>query len=155
MQADPADNARKFGEKVRKARDDRSQEYVALRLNKTKSWLSKVEHGQLVMDRPTLLAFAKLVAWSELEMAEAIALLEIENPVERFDKTEALRKIGSKIEELQSLTAGGQIGQVLIRTFGQMEPVPTLTFLRFIEDVLDDALSGARGSISGKNLDPD
>ena len=154
MLADPQDNARKFGEKVKKARGDRSQEYVALRLNKTKSWLSKVEHGQLAMDRPTLLAFANLVGWSELEMSEALALLEIENPVERFDKSEALRKIGSKIEDLQSLTAGGQMGQVLIRTFGQMEPVPTLTFLRFIEDVLDDALSRARGLKSGNNLDP-
>ena len=154
MPADPQDNARKFGEKVRKARDDRSQEYVALRLNKTKSWLSKVEHGQLAMDRPTLSAFGKLVGWSELEMSEALALLEIENPVERLDKSEALTRIESKIEELQSLTAGGQIGQVLIRTFGQMEPVPTLTFLRFIEDVLDDALSGAKGLKSGNNLDP-
>ena len=101
------------------------------------------------MDRPTLLAFAKLVGWSEFELSEAVALLELENPDARFDKSAALRKIETKIEELQSLTAGGQMGQVLIRTFGQMEPVPTLTFLRFIEDVLDDALSGARGLKSG------
>ncbi len=151
MLASPEDNARKFGENVKKARGDRSQEYVALRLNKTKSWLSKVEHGQLAMDRPTLSAFGKLVGWSELEMAEQLALLEIESPVERSDKSESLRRIESKIEELQSLTAGGQIGEVLIRTFGQMEPVPTLTFLRFIEDVLDDALSGAKGLKSGKS----
>ena len=139
MSAVSEESARLLGEKIKSGRVGRSQEYVAARLNKTKGWLSKVEKGDLSMDQVTLVAFGRLVAWSDMELAEALALLEPEDPVERTGKLESLRKIREGLENLEAATEDGQMGAVLMETFGQMQPVPTLTFLQFMEDLIKDA----------------
>ena len=136
-------SARLLGEKIKNGRVGRSQEYVAARLNKTKGWLSKVEKGDLSMDQVTLVAFGRLVGWSDMELAEALALLEPEDPVERTGKLESLRKINEGLKNLEAATEDGQMGAVLMETFGQMQPVPTLTFLQFMEDVIKDAIATA------------
>ena len=135
---------RRLATMIRDARGDLSQEYVALRLGRTKGWLSKVENDRLGMDAGTLRRFGALVGWSEQQTQEALELLGPKDSDDGRKKTQLLEVIHEQLQTLRQLVEGRDMAQVLYETYAGMNPDPTLPFLLFVSDSLEQAITHER-----------
>lgn len=134
-----------LGQRIRTAREGRSQEYVAIRLERTKSWVSKVENGQLRIQPNELRKFAQLVRWSEPQVQEAFTLLGEGSSVPA-ERRELLVTVEQNLRELGELTDSPEMAPLLITTLWQMDPFPTPPFLQFMVDFTTQALLRAQKS---------
>lgn len=119
---------KELGEKIRAGRGSFSQQYIALRLLRTKSWLSRVESGQLCMNADQLGDFGKLVKWSEEELSEAFALL---GSRQTKGKQQVMATIKSQLETLQALVGNEGMASAIVGGLRNMDPpMWGLEFLR-------------------------
>ena len=66
-----------IGGRLRASREAKhlSQEYVALRLGRTKGWLSKVENNRLSVNADMVREFGSLLGWNEEDTGKTIEAL--------------------------------------------------------------------------------
>ena len=137
-----SDVIEKLAKEIRDSRErlNLSQEYVALRLGRTKGWLSKIENNKLRIDPETLRKSGQLFGWTEEEIEAGIRLLGPSDYYEKGRKELVLEHIRGALEELQRLSGEQGMAHALYETYKGMSPDPTLPFLLFVSDSLDQAI---------------
>jgi len=136
--------------RIRSSRGILPQEYVAIRIGRSKGWLSKVENAMLVPDPAMVKKLGSLLGWNSQEIEEAFALLGLQDS-KRKKRHQLMRTIKFQLEELQKLTSDG-MAMALYHTYVEMSPEPTFPFLLFISDTLRQAISKVHTEQSAKEV---
>ena len=119
------------------------QEYVALRLGRTKGWMSKVESGKLGLDQVTLRNMGKVLHWSDDEIKNALALVPGGVPSGNRRRTQHLKDtIRARLAELQEVVGCEGMQDALYKALAEdLDPAPV--FLEFAAHSLERAVQNA------------
>ena len=133
-------------EKIRQSRLSLgyNQEYIALRLGRTKGWFSKVESGKLGLDRAMLRNIGKVLRWPDVEIEKALALLPSGVPSGNRRRTQYLKDtIRAKLAELQEVVGCEGMQTALYKALAEdLDPAPV--FLEFGAHALERAVQNAK-----------
>lgn len=134
-------NPSSVGQLVKHDRDRKgyTQQYLGLRLGRTKSWVSKVEQGKIALDADVIDQVAALLDWDQTQTNQVKKELLKERVGNESRREMLLESIRAKFDKLRRNSPDADIHEAVVLAFQVMKPLPIADFLQFVNDALIQA----------------